>query len=160
MKLKPFYAVSAIVAVIALVSSPSDAFKFKDEDTAASSQALPTKVDEAAAYFGLESDSDDHQKAAPRDPRKIPGSAPRDPRKIPGSAAASVPKETVVEAQPAQAAVKESQEAAEPAVADKTEQVEGRFFDIKGKLCALGLSNVRMTPKYFLRCTKICTLIA
>ena len=93
------------------MASPTGlAFKFKDDG----------EVDEAATFFG--EDSDSTLAAEPR--------APREERKI----------ETKVTQENVEAKLKGD---AEPtiAAAAEGEKAEGRFFDIKGKLCALGLSS-------------------
>ena len=98
---------------VALLASPTGlAFKFKDDG----------EVDEAATFFGEDSDSTlAAEPAAPREERKI---------------------ETKVTQKNVEAKLKGD---AEPTVAAAAsaegEKAEGRFFDIKGKLCALGLSS-------------------
>ena len=98
---------------VALLASPTGlAFKFKDDG----------EVDEAATFFGEDSDSTlAAEPAAPREERKI---------------------ETKVTQENVEAKLKGD---AEPTVAAAAsaegEKAEGRFFDIKGKLCALGLSS-------------------
>ena len=98
---------------VALLASPTGlAFKFKDDG----------EVDEAATFFGEDSDSTlAAEPAAPREERKI---------------------ETKVTQKNVEAKLKGD---AEPTIAAAAsaegEKAEGRFFDIKGKLCALGLSS-------------------
>ena len=95
------------------MASPTGlAFKFKDDG----------EVDEAATFFGEDSDSTlAAEPAAPREERKI---------------------ETKVTQKNVEAKLKGD---AEPTIAAAAsaegEKAEGRFFDIKGKLCALGLSS-------------------